>query len=475
MTTAERADRMDKRLGDVMTIMAEESAQAAAAKMDRHKVGCLLVVGGGGKLIGVVTERDIMSRLVARSADPAGTPVSDIMTTDVMSCGPDTPLPDAQELLVRHRIRHLPIVNDGMPIGMVSSRDVMAYNLSLANAKKAEAERVAMLSSNLNDLSVDRLVHLMIWRVPGFFEAEWGALCFPEHPWRNDGSALVLRRGCPCLDADLCAREAPMEVLTDPQAVACPCPESCEHLGAESPSVVIPLAIDSVSGQDQAKRGYLCLCRMRTTSVENAEMASYRTNLLSNILSANLSRAILYRVARESETDPVTGLKGRWVLDRELKREHERAGRHERPFCTAIMDVDRFKEINDTWGHPEGDRILRELADGMGREVRSIDVLGRYGGDEFVLLMPETQLDDAEAVLKRIRGRAETTLRPDGEPVTVSCGVAQWSGRADETDADVLRRADAGLYEAKRAGRNCCMAGPAADTPACPTPAAAGR
>ncbi|HUU59404.1 MAG TPA: GGDEF domain-containing protein, partial [Phycisphaerae bacterium] len=98
--------------------------------------------------------------------------------------------------------------------------------------------------------------------------------------------------------------------------------------------------------------------------------------------------------------------------------------------------------------------ILRRLGEALRRGVRTTDVLARYGGDEFVLLMPETMLAQAETVLERLRECACSVPSSSGRPVTISCGVAEWSGRPADTGAEVLRRADRALYQAKRSGRN---------------------
>ena len=108
---------------------------------------------------------------------------------------------------------------------------------------------------------------------------------------------------------------------------------------------------------------------------------------------------------------------------------------------------------NDRWGHGAGDRVLRDLAEIIRQEARASDICARYGGDEFILLMPRTRTDEAVILLDRLRKRAGTIFVPAGQ-ITISCGAAEWAGHPDETPQDILRRVDAALYDAKRVGRD---------------------
>jgi len=121
-----------------------------------------------------------------------------------------------------------------------------------------------------------------------------------------------------------------------------------------------------------------------------------------------------------------------------------------------MLDVDRFKQFNDTWGHPEGDRVLTALGRLLIHALRGEDVACRYGGEEFVIILHQADRKTAMDAAERIRaGFAEIPFQPvRGKPVfmTVSIGVAQW--RPDEEFASLLMRADQALYEAKQAGRN---------------------
>jgi diguanylate cyclase (GGDEF)-like protein len=170
------------------------------------------------------------------------------------------------------------------------------------------------------------------------------------------------------------------------------------------------------------------------------------------------AQADLRRMAR---TDPLTGTLNRLALDEQAQRLFAQGG-HAPGMAVLMLDADHFKAINDRHGHAGGDRVLASLAHGIGTRLRPDDVLGRVGGEEFVVLLPRTGLAEAIALAEDLRTHvAAQPLHLDGQaqPITVSIGVAL-SEPADRGADAVIGRADRALYEAKRAGRNR-VAGPA--------------
>lgn len=156
------------------------------------------------------------------------------------------------------------------------------------------------------------------------------------------------------------------------------------------------------------------------------------------------------------DTDPLTGVKNRRAFLRALKQETSRAQRHRRPMALLVIDVDRFKTINDRFGHPVGDAVLVALCNALTEGARHYDTVARLGGEEFAVLLPETERSGALVVAERIRNAVRNAqLGPrELERVTVSVGVAFGSGAADDDEQTIMKRADDELYRAKESGRD---------------------
>lgn len=155
-------------------------------------------------------------------------------------------------------------------------------------------------------------------------------------------------------------------------------------------------------------------------------------------------------VQRLAITDPLTGLFNRRKLDEMLIIEVERADRYNRPLSLIMLDLDGMKTLNDQYGHPAGDEALKIVADQIRKQIRSVDLPTRYGGDEFVIVLPEADLEAARNVAKRICAKI-TSTNFHGEYLSVSAGVAQWSSDYPKA-SQFLKIADQAMYQAKRAG-----------------------
>ncbi len=162
------------------------------------------------------------------------------------------------------------------------------------------------------------------------------------------------------------------------------------------------------------------------------------------------------RLAQRVRVDPLTGAANRLALDERLHQEMERLRRHGRPVSLIMIDLDHFKNINDEFGHIIGDKCLKEVADRLAGGLRANDLLTRYGGEEFVVVLPETNADQAREAAEKLRlliSGTEFLVRGNQVPVTVSLGVAQ-AGPHDADGTHLLSRADRAMYAAKKAGRN---------------------
>jgi two-component system cell cycle response regulator len=160
-----------------------------------------------------------------------------------------------------------------------------------------------------------------------------------------------------------------------------------------------------------------------------------------------------FRLAR---LDALTGIPNRFSMNTELESLWARSRRYARPVAMALCDIDRFKAYNDRFGHIAGDEALRQIAAALRTGLRQCDSLYRYGGEEFLVVLPEQPLPDAARVMERVRGAVEKLALPAaaGGPVTISVGVTGIDQARDHGLEDWLRRTDAELYLAKREGGN---------------------
>jgi diguanylate cyclase (GGDEF)-like protein len=163
-------------------------------------------------------------------------------------------------------------------------------------------------------------------------------------------------------------------------------------------------------------------------------------------------------LARLARTDPLTQLRNRLSLNDDLEALHARSDRYQRPYCITMCDVDHFKSYNDTCGHQAGDDVLRAVAATLARQAREVDGVYRYGGEEFLLLLPEQSLSGGSVPAERVRRAVEDLSithpsSPSGR-VTISVGLAAFEPGDSLTAQDMLNRADAALYKAKAEGRN---------------------
>ncbi len=175
------------------------------------------------------------------------------------------------------------------------------------------------------------------------------------------------------------------------------------------------------------------------------------------------SRALQESLEREQRLaliDTLTGIPNRLSFTDRVTQEFKRWHRFHEPFSLAVWDIDHFKAINDSYGHPAGDKVLRSIAQQLAGHVRETDFVARYGGEEFVMILLGATVDEAMSVVDALRTKvAELGFQFDGKriSVTISCGVS--AVRDDDTVEQAMERADKALYQAKELGRNRCAMG----------------
>jgi diguanylate cyclase (GGDEF)-like protein len=176
--------------------------------------------------------------------------------------------------------------------------------------------------------------------------------------------------------------------------------------------------------------------------------------ILCDATSSVVVESAYRQISEVADRDPLTGLANRRYLDRMLGRYLEQLERSGQPLSLIMTDLDHFKQINDAWGHVVGDKALVQFSSALQKQCRPVDLVARFGGEEFIVLLPGRPLETATQIAERLRKSAETATPEDlGERrLTASFGVVQ--AALGETAAQLLKRVDAALYRAKSNGRN---------------------
>ncbi|MGB4499409.1 MAG: GGDEF domain-containing protein, partial [Methylococcaceae bacterium] len=186
-------------------------------------------------------------------------------------------------------------------------------------------------------------------------------------------------------------------------------------------------------------------------------MAELVNKMISLELETENLKAELKVVHTQATHDTLTGLPNRNSYNQRLKEEIARYHRYKSPLTLAIWDIDHFKNINDTYGHKSGDKVLALTAKQLQDHTRDTDFIARFGGEEFVMLLPNTDKESALILIEQLREIIQTTgFNANGKavPITISCGLTDFL--EEDTEDSLFERADKALYEAKNQGRNRC-------------------
>ncbi len=228
-----------------------------------------------------------------------------------------------------------------------------------------------------------------------------------------------------------------------------------EHLrleGAQTPVLLLSLTDDASARAAAFAKGCDDYLVKPVSSAEVVARALRRLELHRALLAARGEAARLHELA---VTDGLTQVANRRFFQDRLREEFRRAQRYDDPLSLILCDLDRFKSINDNFGHQVGDEVLVAMAECLRAAVRDTDVVARYGGEEFALLLPRTHLAGALTVAERVAAEmVAIRAGPAGLKVTASFGVSAFPGRSVNTPDQLVRTADEALYRAKREGRN---------------------
>ena len=165
-------------------------------------------------------------------------------------------------------------------------------------------------------------------------------------------------------------------------------------------------------------------------------------------------RKTVLTVRQLATLDQLTGLLNRRVMLETLEAERQLAERHGTQWCVALIDLDHFKQVNDRYGHPTGDAVLKGFADLARQHLRAVDQVGRWGGEEFLVMFPQTRLNEAHASLERLRKALNAWRLPDHPSLQMSFSAGLVQAEPDDTLDQLVERADKTMYQAKASGRN---------------------
>ncbi len=222
-----------------------------------------------------------------------------------------------------------------------------------------------------------------------------------------------------------------------------------ERLARCAIDVIVPLRTDKGS------IGILLLPKNGVGESYGLQDIQYITRIM-RFASIAIENASLFR---QATTDRMTGLFSHHFFEKNLDEELERARRYKATFSLVMFDIDHFKKFNDTYGHLQGDRIIREIARLLCKSIRQVDFPARYGGEEFAVILPAVDLKGALVVAERLRKRVEAFGFPSsdgGSPlhVTISVGVTEFDPESAYAPSEIIREADRALYQSKENGRN---------------------
>lgn len=408
----------------------------ALAKMAGQRMSCIFVEQDHLP-IGIITERD-MTRLIYEKRPLAFMTVDEVMSSPIKSIPSDAPLHEAIRLMQRHKCRRLGVTGrDGTLTGLITQSDIIKgaegrYTESLRDVVREKEQQLQEALRNFWEKSV-YLDNIMRSSTDSAIIAT--DLDLTIKYFNPVAEHLMGHAAQDMIGQNLEEVHAREEIMPNRlhRALTAVKRRGEYHFSIERPGNGHPIALECrVSGiwdREQSIVGYVLTMRDVTERKRLEEQLKMAATI-----------------------DKLTGIYNRQTLDDFLSREIARAHRYKTPLSLVMADIDHFKSINDSYGHQVGDQVLRDVADALRSSIRLSDLPGRWGGEEFMIIAPQTIQTSARTLAEKLRKVIELRSFPHGEPVTVSFGVAEMKAR--DTLESLIRRADEALYAAKHHGRN---------------------
>ncbi len=398
--------RQDARIMDIIsgkqmlrTVSAGDSLASAVSMMANYNVGCVLVMDED-KIVGIITERDLLK--IAGTKTALSEKVGKFMSQPVSSASIDSSVSDVLDIMRAKHIRRIVInYNDGTPFRVITNRDILR---NLENSYLDFLNKKIRHARDILDFLPEVIVEVI--DVSGEQIIQW------------------------------CNRKTKLVFGSD-----------IAHLPITS---LIPQTAWSVIYPDIVEKG-----RIEKTRVEIGDRIFELSASYLKMQREGIIQAILIDVTSEVELslrDFLTGTFNRRKFEEIIAAEVERVKRYGHLLSICIMDIDHFKLVNDTYGHLAGDQVLQELSSLVAKNIREVDYLIRYGGEEFVVLASDTDLVGMRRLAEKLRKLIESHVFSGDKRISISLGIAQFA--ATDTTATFFNKADQAMYQAKAQGRN---------------------
>ncbi|HSW63543.1 MAG TPA: diguanylate cyclase [Dissulfurispiraceae bacterium] len=426
----------DVMLRTVATAHRGENIAVACARMVETGDLCILLEHER-KPLGILTAHDV-SEVILSGSDLSTFRIEDVAAKPIISVSPSASLDEAIALMNTHEITKLVVIDrSGQIAGLITEDILLAgvespYFRALKSVQQQRQDRIADRNRELTERSLFLEQILAVATDTAIIATD----LYLKIKYFNDAASMLLGSkpsnvtglSLPDLFSRVQFEQVQFSRGIDAVQRKHKYTYATEFL-RESAHLQLDCWITGIRAEDDLLSGYVWTARDVTEHRELEE------NLRRHLLRCRL-----------------TGLLNRQSLLDALVREIDRTSRYGSPFSVIMLDVDRLKTLNDTFGHYAGDVVLRRIASMMSTNMRRVDIAGRWGGGEFVVIAPETSESEATSLADRIRGIIEEHYFDEVGEVTISGGVAQYRGEED-TDS-IIRKAEKGLARAKSRGRN---------------------
>ncbi|MBM4146928.1 MAG: diguanylate cyclase [Nitrospira sp.] len=417
---------------NIISVDEKDRLSNAVSLMAKNRISCILVMKGK-KPLGIITERDITKAI---AEDTISNDLLEIMTSAMFTTHKDVNLFDATRLMDENKVRSLTVVDyQGIAIGIITKSDII---------KNLRADYITILKNMLREKSKALIESELKYRT--LVEQSLEGILIVQNSLIKFVNPTLLKI-LNYVESEIVGKDILRFLYPDDRDMF------VKHLRKLSEHQLTDSSLELRMAHKNEEGIYM---EVLLTQIQYEDNPAILVTL-RNITERKKTEAELKRLVI---TDDLTGLFNQRYFYTQITKECERAKRHNRPLSLLLIDIDLFKDFNDTYGHWEGDFVLRKIGEILLNIVRDIDMPFRYGGEEFTVILPDTNHEDAIIVAERIRKAvAQNVFYPftlDGQPdvvsKTVSIGITEFRDMDDMKS--FVKRADNALYQAKNRGRN---------------------